>query len=62
MEELLHYTKMMEKVLQENEISYTVIDVLDLKKRADIVKEKILEYKGLKVTTRTERDILNRDD
>ena len=62
MEELLHYTKMMEKVLQENEISYTVIDVLDLKKRADIVKEKILEYKGLKVTTRTDRDILNRDD
>ena len=62
MDELLHYTKMMEKVLLENEISYTVIDVLDLKKRADIVKEKILEYKGLKVTTRTDRDILNRDD
>lgn len=62
MEELLNYTKMMEKVLQENEIPYTVIDVLDLKKRVDIVKEKILEYKGLTVTTRTDRDTFSRDD
>lgn len=62
MEELINYTNIMEKVLQENDIPYTVIDVLDLKKRVDIVKEKILEYKGLKLTTRTDRDTLSRDD
>lgn len=61
MEELLNYTNIMEKVLQENEIPYTVIDVLDLTKRADIVKEKILEYKSLKVA-RTDRDTFSRDD
>lgn len=61
MEELLNYTNVMERVLQENEIPYTVIDVLDLTKRADIVKEKILEYKGLKFTTRTDRDTFSRD-
>lgn len=54
MEELINYTNIMEKVLQENDIPYTLIDVLDLKKRVDIVKEKILEYKGLKVTIRTD--------
>lgn len=62
MEELINYTNIMEKVLQENDIPYTLIDVLDLKKRVDIVKEKILEYKGLKVSTRTDRDTFSRDD
>jgi len=62
MEELINYTNIMEKVLQENDIPYTVIDVLDLKKRVDIVKEKILEYKGLNLTTRTDRDTFSRDD
>ena len=62
MEELLNYTNIMEKVLQDNEIPYTVIDVLDLTKRADIVKEKILEYKGLKFTKKTDRDTFSRDD
>jgi len=62
MEELINYTNIMEKVLQENDIPYTVIDVLDLEKRVDIVKEKILEYKGLNLTTRTDRDTFSRDD
>ena len=62
MEELLKYTNMMEKVLKDNEIPYTVIDVLDLKKRVEIVKDKILQNTGLKVTARTEREIFSRDD
>lgn len=62
MEELLNYTNMMEKVLQDNEIPYTLIDVLDLKKRVEIVRDKILENKGFKITTRTDRDIFCRDD
>lgn len=62
MEELLNYTNMMEEVLRDNDIPYTVIDVLDLNKRVDIVKDKILEYKELKVTARTDRDICSRDD
>lgn len=49
MEELLNYMNIMEKVFQENEIFYIVIDVLDLMKRVDIVKEKIFEYKSFKV-------------
>lgn len=63
MEELLHYTDKMEAVLQDNGIPYTVIDVLDLKERVNIVKEKILEYKAIKLTSRTDREIIFiRDD
>ena len=63
MEELLHYTDKMEAVLQDNGIPYTVIDVLDLKERVNIVKEKILEYKGIKLASRTDREIIFiRDD
>ena len=63
MEELLHYTDKMEAVLQDNGIPYTVIDVLDLKERVNIVKEKILEYKAIKLASRTDREIIFiRDD
>ena len=63
MNELLTYTDKMEAVLQENAIPYTVIDVLNLKERVDIVKQKILEHKGLKVSTRADKDaIIIRDD
>ena len=63
MDELLTYTDKMEAVLQENAIPYTVIDVLNLKERVDIVRQKILEHKGLKVSTRADKDaIIIRDD
>ena len=63
MDELLTYTDKMEAVLQENAIPYTVIDVLNLKERVDIVRRKILEHKGLKVSTRVDKDvIIIRDD
>ena len=63
MDELLDYTDKMETILRDNAIPYTVIDVLDLKERVKIVKEKILEYNGLKFSTRTEKEInLIRDD
>lgn len=62
MEELSKFTNLMEKVLQDNRIPFTVIDVLDLKKRVDIVQEKIMEHGSLKVVTRTDGNIFNRDD
>ena len=63
MDELLDYTDKMETILRDNAIPYTVIDVLDLKERVKIVKEKILEYNGLKFSTRTDKEInLIRDD
>ena len=63
MDELLHYTDKMEAVLRDNAIPYTVIDVLDLKERVSIVKQKIQEHKELKFSTRTDREIIFiRDD
>ena len=63
MDELLDYTDKMETILRDNAIPYTVIDVLDLKERVKIVKEKILEYNGLKFSTRTDKEMnLIRDD
>lgn len=62
MEDLSKFTNLMEKVLQDNRIPFTVIDVLDLKKRVDIVQEKIMEHGSLKVVTRTDGNIFNRDD
>ena len=63
MHELMAYTDKMETVLQQNAISYTAIDVLNLKERVDIVKQKILEYKGRKISTRADKDVIFiRDD
>lgn len=63
MDELMAYTDKMETVLQQNAIPYTAIDVLNLKERVDIVKQKILEYKGHKISTRADKDVIFiRDD
>lgn len=63
MDELMAYTDKMEAVLQQNAIPYTAIDVLNLKERVDIVKQKILEYKGRKISTRADKDVIFiRDD
>ena len=61
MDELLEYTIKMEAILQENEIPYTLIDVLNLKERVEIVKQKIMEYKAFTVT-RTNKNVFVRDD
>ena len=61
MDELVEYTIKMEAVLQENEIPYTLIDVLNLKERVEIVKQKIMEYKAFTVT-RTNKNVFVRDD
>lgn len=63
MDELMAYTDKMEAVLQQNAIPYTAIDVLNLKERVDIVKQKILEHKGRKISTRADKDVIFiRDD
>mgnify|MGYP000129167442 FL=1 len=61
MDELVEYTIKMEAVLQENEIPYTLIDVLNLKERVEIVKQKIMEYRAFTVT-RTNKNVFVRDD
>ena len=61
MDELVEYTIKMEAVLQEMEIPYTLIDVLNLKERVEIVKQKIMEYKAFTVT-RTNKNVFVRDD
>ena len=61
MDELVEYTIKMEAILQENEIPYTLIDVLNLKERVEIVKQKIMEYKAFTVT-RTNKNVFVRDD
>lgn len=61
MDELLEYTNKMEAILQENEIPYTLIDVLNLKERVEIVKQKIMEYKAFSLT-RTNKNVFVRDD
>lgn len=57
MDELVEYTDKMEAVLQENNIPYTLIDVLNLKERVEIVKQKIMEYEAFNTVTRTDKDI-----
>lgn len=62
MDELVEYTNKMEAVLQENEIPYTLIEVLNLNKRVEIVKQKIMEFKAFNTVTRTNKDVFVRDD
>ena len=47
MNELLEYTDKMEAVLKENGIAYTLIDVLNLQERLEIVKQKIMEFHAI---------------
>ena len=64
MNELLFFTDAMENVLQDSDIPYTVIDVLDIGERVEIVKEKLRECKSaMKFKPTNDLDVYNdRDD